>query len=53
MKKVLVSVAQIEYITIAIRTRAKKKKKWVSANQFHTRKIQKTSLIDLVLREVW
>ena len=27
MKKVLVSVAQIEYITIAIRTRAKKKKK--------------------------
>ena len=30
-----------------------KKKKWVSANQFHTRKIKKTSLIDLVLREVW
>ena len=27
MKKVLVSVAQIEYITIEIRTRAKKKKK--------------------------
>lgn len=27
MKKVLVSVAQIEYITIAIGTKAKKKKK--------------------------
>ena len=33
MKKILVSVAQIEYITIAIRTRTKKK--LVSANQFH------------------
>lgn len=51
MKKILVSVAQIEYITIAIRTRTKKK---IGVSKpISYRKIQKTSLIDLVLREVW